>query len=351
MTFPTRLAANPLADPRLPRILSSAAAGFEPFLSSFRTDPDPIFGSVGMDPEIINRPFGEITLAQFCRLFELAAHNTQFDNFGLLFGNGYGPKQLGPLGYAVAHAPTLSAGIGLLCRYFAAHQQLTIIRLRTEEDFGFLEYRIFDARVGPCRQDAELSLAIFRNIFRYALGARWAPLEVHFEHPRPAEPKDHERIFEAPVFFGQPMNALMFRRDDLKAAMPTPDPYLVDMLTPILEERATRIQRPQIAPMVQRAIEARLASGNVEMDAVAKDLSLEAPEIKRSLKQEGTLYRDLVASTRRDLALRYLRQRHLSLTEIAPMLGYSELSAFSRAFQAWSGVSPSDYRASMQDTH
>jgi AraC-like DNA-binding protein len=91
---------------------------------------------------------------------------------------------------------------------------------------------------------------------------------------------------------------------------------------------------------VRTTIRVMLPDGYPALDTVARSLRLSTGAIQRELAQAGLLYKDVVELTRRDLAFMYLRQRQLPLSEIAFLLGYSELSAFSRAVRRWSGASP-----------
>jgi hypothetical protein len=112
------------------------------------------------------------------------------------------------------------------------HQQNTTMALRQERDLFYLDYQITDGRISRRRQDAELSLGMFCNIFYHCHGRQWTPLEIHFEHPRPLEGREHETLFGAPVFFAQPTNSIVFRGRDLDAPMPEPDSYLFSCSNP-----------------------------------------------------------------------------------------------------------------------
>src|SRR5262249_58022549 len=95
-------------------------------------DADRIFGEVRVDIGLLNSPFNELSLAQYCRLFEEAARQTGYDNFGLRFGHGFTPRQLGPLGYMAINSPTMAAGLRTLGASMPADQQNTIMALRHE---------------------------------------------------------------------------------------------------------------------------------------------------------------------------------------------------------------------------
>ena len=95
---------------------------------------------------------------------------------------------------------------------------------------------------------------------------------------------------------------------------------------------------------LRNQVRVKLPEGYPSLDTIAEELGQSVSAVQRTLAFEGLSYKDLVENTRRDLALLYLKQVHMPLSEIAFLLGYSELSAFSRAFRRWHGVSPRDYR-------
>ena len=325
-----------------PIVLSAAASGVVDFITRFRGDIDQIFGHAGLAPDMTGQPTLKLQLSSFCRLFEQASRFTGQDNFGLWFGNQFDPRDLGLWGYAAISAPTLGSALENLVGLFDYHQESSLLRLRQGEDgLMRLEYRIEAPDIVERRQDAELSLGMFTNVIRECCGSGWAPEEVHFEHPRPQGWQEHERAFSAPIYFSQPANALLFRPDILERAMPGRDPRMMAMMQSCLEGLGRRSQAPaSIIDKVRTTIRVKLPDGYPALETVARSLQLSTGAIQRELAQAGLLYKDVVELTRRDLALMYLRQRQLPLSEIAFLLGYSELSAFSRAVRRWSGTSP-----------
>lgn len=330
-----------------PSVLASAATGIVKFIERQKGDVDRIFGHAGISPEMAGSPTLQLSLSSYCRLFEESARLTQNDNFGLWFGNSFDPRDLGLWGYASLSAPTLGAALETLVDLFPLHQQSSSMALVPSSDGLIrLEYKIEAPQIIERRQDAELSLGMFLNLIREAMGQSWAPEEVHFEHPRPEGWREHERAFAAPAFFSQPTNALVFRPQILKHAMPMADPRLMSAMRLCLEQLSTRQDvRFNITDRVRTAVRARLPEGFPPIEVIAADLRLPLSTIQRELHYDGLSYTTLVENTRRDLALSYVRQRQLSFSEIAFLVGYSELSAFSRAVRRWTGHSPRALRA------
>lgn len=332
------------SSPAGPQILASAATGIADMIAGLGGDADCVFGTAHVDTHCLDSPFNELSLAQYCQLFEEAARQTRYDNFGLRFGYGFKPRQLGAIGYMAVNSPTLAAALRNFCDYFPAHQQNTTMTLREEPDLLYLDYRIEDGRIDRRRQDAELSIGMFCNIFWHALGRSWRPLEIHFEHPKPLDAREHEGLYDAPVYFSQPFNSVVFRRADLDALMPDADPYLFSLLEPFMSGRCKRARPNDLVALVRQKIETQLPHGNPSIKKVAADLGLTSWTLHRRLHDLEVNFNDLVRGARRELALRYVAEPHIALTEVAFLLGYSELSAFSRAFRQWAGMAPARYR-------
>lgn len=344
----TELHRNPLASPP-PGVIASAATGIVKFIETLGGDVDQIFGRAGIGPDMAGCPTLKFDLNSYCQLFEVAAAQTRCDNFGLWFGNQFKPRDLGLWGYSAVSAPTLGSALDNLVRLFHWHQESSLMSLwRGPDGLMHLEYQIEAPSIVERRQDAELSLGMFLNVFRDCLGQQWVPEEVHFEHPRPQDNKDHERAFGAPVYFSLPRNALLFRPEILTAPMPNGDSKLMAMMEMCLEQLAGGTDKcVSIVDRVKTVIRAKLPGGYPSLGDLATALRITPAAIQRELAQDGLIYKDLIEMTRRELALAYLKQRHLPFSEIALLLGYSELSAFSRAVRRWTGQSPRSCRAQL----
>ncbi len=332
-----------------PAILASAATGIVDYIERLGGDIDTIFGNSGISPDMAGSTTLKLRLADFCTLFEQAAQRTGFENFGLWFGNQFQPRDLGLWGYAAISAPTLGSALETLVGLFGYHQEQSSMVL-AQETSGLvqLEYQIEVPDIIDRRQDAELSLGMFLNVIRETCGSSWTPEEVHFEHPRTMDSYDHVRAFGAPVYFSQPTNALLFRSEILNRRMPAHDLKLMALMQNCLEQLSHLDRGPvKMIDRVRSTVRSRLAAGYPSLESVARDMHVSPGAIQRDLAQGGTSFKELVETTRRELAMRYLGQRHLPVSEISFLLGYSELSAFSRAVRRWTGTSPTKVRETL----
>jgi AraC-like DNA-binding protein len=333
-------------DAQAPGVFACAATGIVGFIEKHGGDVDRIFGHCRVAPDMAGSPTLKLKLSAFCALFEQSAEQTGNGNFGLWFGNQFKPRDLGMWGYAAVSAPTLGSALENLVGLFRFHQESSAMRLRSSDDgLMRLEYGITASSIIERRQDAELSLGMFLNVLRESCGASWAPEEVHFEHPRPASSKEHEAAFQAPIYFSQPTNALLFKPEILARPMPASDLRLLSVMQTCLAElSADAPAEDLLLDRVRTIVRTRLPGGYPTLDDVAEALRVPAGAICRDLHAAGLTYTELVEGVRRDLALSYVRQRQLPFSDIALLLGYSELSAFSRAFRRWTGASPRQWR-------
>ena len=332
-----------------PLVLAAAATGIVDQINSSSGDIDEIFGNAGIAPAMAGSPTLKLKLSAFCNLLEQASGRTGNDNFGLWFGNQFLPRHLGLWGYAAISSPTVGSALETLVGYFRYQQEASTMRLaKSDNGLVRLEYKITAPEIIERRQDAELSLGMFLNVMREGLFSSWSPEEVHFEHPKPADWHAHEAAFSAPVYFSQSTNALLFSPNVLETPMPACDLTLMTVMQTCLEQLGEQTQTPtSLIDQVRSTIRTKLPSGYPCLDLVARTLQLSPSTVQRELASEGLAYKDIVEKTRRDLAFSYLKQRQLPLSEIAFLLGYSELSVFSRAMRRWTGESPRTVRAKL----
>ena len=324
------------------RILAAAASGVVEFIATQGGDAESIFAASGIDAACLEDPVAPLALSSFVAMMEESSRQTGNDNFGLGYGQRFSPEMQGPMGEVVLAAPTVGSALANMAEMFPYHQHATDCRFAKEDGLLRMEYRILDPSLLHRRQDAELTLGMVLNVCRRGLGKHWVPERVEFEHLRPEGWQAHERAFGAEVSFGHRTNALIFRDEGMERRMPGAD------LSRFQDARRHMLtlagdagsQAPSFVEQVMSEVRACLQDGPPHVDGVAEALRLPRWTLQRRLAEAGLSFSDVVEKVRRDLAVLYLEQPHLQLSEIALALGYSELSAFTRAFTRWHGQSP-----------
>ncbi|WP_416885973.1 AraC family transcriptional regulator [Marinospirillum sp.] len=325
-------------------VLAAAATGFSDFISQQGGDPERILGHSGLDPERLACPTQSLSLIHYCQAMETAAEQLGQDNFGLHYGYQFQPQSLGLLGYIGLCSATVEQALINLVHAFPYHQHDTLTRLVDQGNSWRLDYQVRHGGILCRRQDAELTLGMFLNLLRTGLGHQWAPKEVYFEHPRPENWHEHCKLFDAPVYFDQPYNALVIPKSQLQRTMPDHNPTLLLVMQDAIQRLNIQPPRQSLAEQIRLEIQLQLPQGEPCLEQLAAKMQTSQHSVQRQLQQEGTHFSQLVDQVRQDLAQHYLKQKQISISEMALLLGYSEVSAFSRAFRRWFTLSPRQWR-------
>jgi AraC-like DNA-binding protein len=127
--------------------------------------------------------------------------------------------------------------------------------------------------------------------------------------------------------------------------VPSADEHLYPVLKRYLDRVLAEMPREDdLLASIRRAVGESLRDGDPNLAQVARKIAMGQRTLQRRLREQGVDFKWLVDDTRRRFSLNYLRERKHTLSEIACLLGYSEVSALNRAFRRWTGSTPSDYR-------
>ena len=326
-----------------PLMSSSVTAGL--FDAVAIADVAAVKRSLTLDFDALANAEGFIACADFARLLEELAQATGDASFGLHFGERSNPKNIGPLIYAVLNSPTIAAACATAARYLHVHNQALQLRLEVDSQLARFAYSYANTGLVNPRQFGEFTMAGMLNTFRIMAGSQWAPREIQFAHNAPASISEHQRVFAAPVIFRCPSNALVMEREFLDHTVPAADHRLYGILSRYLDDVIKRMPQPdEFVGTIRKAIGESLRDGTPKLERVAKSLAVSPRTLQRRLEKHGLDFKKLVHDTRRQFALEYLQDSDNTLTQIAFLLGYSEVSAFNRAFKRWTGSTPLDYR-------
>ncbi|MEH2184414.1 helix-turn-helix domain-containing protein [Nostoc sp.] len=178
------------------------------------------------------------------------------------------------------------------------------------------------------------------------------PLKVGFQHSLPEEISAYHRLFRAPVEFAQPINEIVFDSTFLSSPLLKSDPGLGRVLDRYIEDLLAKLpQSGSFIDGVRREISIQLRGGNLEVETIAKRLGFVSRTLQRKLKEAGTSYQELLDETRQSLSIYYLQEQQMAVSEVAFLLGFSEASAFYRAFKRWTGTTPSEFRRTLKLTN
>lgn len=325
-------------------VLASVTVGLEEFIERQGGRSREVLARAGLQPQLYLQPNRHIALRNYCSSMYEAARATGNEHFGLGFGEQFAPEGLGLYGYCAITAPDLRAAIGCMERFFPVFQGNSLLKFNRANGLCTLEYQLLDGDIPDRRQDAELTLGMINNVLRRGMGKHWVPEAVHFQHPALVQSGPHRDAFRCDVRFGQHHNAIVLRESCLDQPMPDADAMLHNVALGTLQALRGQAQlQLSLTQRTRNAVIERLPRGEAGLDDVAKALALSKRSLQRQLADEGTSFAALLDDVRETLAEYHLLYDRLNVSEIAWRLGYSEVSAFSRAFVRWKNMSPTEW--------
>ncbi|MEW6185413.1 MAG: AraC family transcriptional regulator [Thermodesulfobacteriota bacterium] len=244
------------------------------------------------------------------------------------------------------NSPTIKAAIDNFCTYFYLLNDFTSPCLKVGRSLAELSIRLNAPELKPSRHISEAILTSYASVLN-RISENTIPFEgVFFSHLRPDDITEHRRVFKAPLFFEQAENKLVFKRKYLALPITLSNREILTALEQLAQklQEPSKVGRPW-SHRVSQLIIKRLEDGESKIFPIAKNLGLSHRNLQKRLKREGVTYLRLLQEARKERALTLLRNQDYSLTEIALLLGYSEQSAFGRAFKQWAGCTPGKYRS------
>jgi AraC-like DNA-binding protein len=297
----------------------------------------------GIQAALLDEPRARIAPEQFARLMQLLWERLDDEYLG--FGRLRSKRgTFAMMCHAIIHCRTLDKALSRGALFYGLFPEAPRIRLEREGDWACLS--VDDASL--CDPDhflLESLLVIWHRLGSWLIGQRIRLEEVRFAYAEPAHASEYELLFPGPRLFAADTCSLLFHARYL--AMP----LLQDerTLKRFLEHSpADLLARPDggdsLISQIRRLL-GRDCRRWADLDSVAGQLHLSPQTLRRHLREEGSSFQELKDQLRRDLAIYQLGRDEQSIQQIAEQLGFSEPSAFHRAFKKWTGLTPGAYRA------
>jgi AraC-like DNA-binding protein len=304
-----------------------------------RYDVGSLLSHAGLRPSDLDDPDARLPARNWAALTEEALRQRALPNLALRLAAEMPLGAFPLLDYVVATSDTVGEGLKQLGRYLRIVGTPARLHVRDDED----PVRVVVDRPGS-DFGVELNVALPLLHMRRESAGRLTVSHASFCHA-PRDVDEFERILGCPVRTGASWNGFALSREACALRLRRRDPAL----RALLERQADQIlsalpQTDDLPVQVRRALARLVAGGDTRMQRVARDLGTSRRTLQRRLADAGASYQGLLDETRREAAERYLTESSLSIAEVAYLLGYSEPSAFHRAFKRWFGRSPQGFR-------
>ena len=301
-----------------------------------------IFASVGMPDEPPDQSLRRANSTQQ-RFWQAAERISGDPDIGLHIG-GLMPAFRGQvMEYLFLSSPTFGEGLQRAFRYNRLLTDAMQLGLRVEEGvavvYGFEH---------PVRHYLECAFAIFLQFFRHVTDGEFQAQEVWLPHVQGASAAEYERTYHCPVRLGMAEGVIRFDAALLARASPAAEPQLLAMHETLAAQRMADLERRDLVLRVERELGGLLEQGELTLETVADRLGRNPRTLRADLAQAGSSFNEVVSRYRERLARRLLARTQEPLDQIVYLTGFSEHSAFTRAFKRWTGETPSDYRQRKQ---
>lgn len=264
-------------------------------------------------------------------------------SFALRLARGIAPRHFGVVGFAALACGTLGEALQRLERHQRAVYDVNPARLQADAGGLCIEWGIERGRPGALVD--ETAIAALVQLARELTGRPLCPRAVDFVNPWPASLRPYEDFFGAPVRFGQPATRLVLAAQGLALPLRGADADLLRVLDAQAEALLQQVAAVSGHVGVWRqTLVGLIRSGRTTLADLAHSLQMSPRSLQRRLAAEGQSFQALLSQTRRQLAEAYLRDPQVELADVALLLGYSEQSAFTRAFRQWTGQAPLQWR-------
>lgn len=307
-------------------------------------DPDAILRATGLPRERVFDPDARIPARLADAVWLEASRQAQDPLLALHAARALEFGAYKVLDFIVANAPTIGEGLSRIARYFPLVDPRGRFEIEADEDPISIAFGSGTDDVPAPAQQYTFAALVLRS--RASTGADWQLESVDFTFPADAEPHVYEDIFGCPVNFAMPRARLIIPR----GSWLQPVVGANEALFRVLEDHARRLlgevpmQEAGVLDTLRDELRARLRGGDASVAAVAKALGMSERTLQRRLEEFQVSYSDVLNEVREELGREYLREPDVSIAEIAFLLGFSDQSAFGRAFKRWTGSTPRAWR-------
>lgn len=312
-------------------------------------DVGPLLHRSGLSAHAIKGRDTPVGVRNQIRFAELVADAIGDKILGFQLAYAYDLREIGLLYYVAASAETLWESLLRLTRYSALVSEGFIVTVKKRNVLRVQFQYVGVARHTDMHQ-IEFGMASVIRICRRLTNRDLRPIHVRMMHPRTEHQREIAKLVDADIETGANADEIEFPVEVCEFPIVSADPYLSRLCVQCCEETLHRRETKgsSVKVRVENAIAAILPHSKIRIDIVAERLGMSSKTLARRLASEGCSFAKTLSDLRSALAHRYLADRSLTISKIAWLLGYAEIGAFTRAFQRWTGMTPSAARAGQQ---
>jgi len=303
-----------------------------------------LLAQAGIAGELLEHAGARITSDQYVTLFRNTCNHLDDECLGLL-SRPFKRGSYALMAQSSLHAPDLQQAVLRIANTFALLQDDMTMELVGDHKLAGIALHFIDPR--SASRSLFLHEYMLRSLWRlldWLVGGRLPIARFDFAFEAPGDTVSHSDFFASPIAFNRPRSAFWFDARQLQSPLRVDEMALRDFLTdPQIKLRVPGPGVDEVSAKVRSHLHATKPAWP-DLDATAVELFMSPASLQRKLAKEGVTFQTIKDELRRDLAITYLKTTAMSLKELADRLGFSESSAFQRAFKMWTGTAPGSYR-------
>lgn len=315
------------------------------YVESAGLDPNDLLERAGIARETLADSRSRLPKRRFQVLWRAASQALGDPAIALRVATTVRPSTLGVIGHLGSASPSVRNA-------FESVQRLTPLLwedfecgLETRGDAAF--FRCGSVRSSASAEDRftrEYAVALTVAMSRSRSSEGAGPIEARFSYPAPPYAEEYDRILQLPVRFDAGEDGVLLPTAMVDAANPVADAGLIELLERYAAEQLAGIAAAtRFCDRVRACVRAAQPAGCLTATEVAQRLSVSPRTLRRRLSEEGSSYREIVDEVRADLARHHLAREKRDIDDVALMLGFSDQSAFTKAFRRWTGRTPAEF--------
>jgi AraC-like DNA-binding protein len=285
-----------------------------------------------------------IPFERYMALGRMAPELTNTPEIGLVLGQKARFKDIGIVFQLAQNCPTVRESLLQTVRYSNLGNEVSIAIFEDSGEYAeWAEHYISSRYV--CIPLIEFECCQKFEILKFVLGEDFRPVHIKFQYAPPDYRNKYNEVFHSLILFEQEKSGLAFNKKYLDLPNPDPQPYIKEILARHADKLKNELEKSKrFQDNVRKIVMKHLDSGEVTMEMISSELNLSSRTVYRKLREENISYKALLSDIKKQLAEAYLKDTSLTINDISYLLGFSEASAFHRAFKRWFGMNPSQYR-------
>lgn len=308
-------------------------------------DADAHARAVGLSPALLVDPDARVSARLAIKLWDDVARASRDPHFGLRLGEAVGMAGLNLAGQILAASATLAEGFRRILAYARVFNDAHEMHWTPTDDGAVLWYTARDLGYAVPYHAMEFAFAWSIVTARALTGGDASPTEVRFEHGPTGDGAEHARIFRCPARFHAERYEIHVSNAVLALPVKTANADLAEILDSHAKMLLARLPpRALLVDRVRTTIARGLPVGRGALDDVARELHVSPRSLQRKLRDEGSSYNEVLDEVRHAVATQRLGESDCAVNEVAFALGFSDPSAFHKAFVRWTGSSPGQWR-------